>query len=103
MWESRAYGTSPEAILEVRLFQAFDLDAEGRVLAGSDDTGSTQLIEIGDGTMTQLTALPGACSGRYLPGQRAVIVSHDVGGDERHQLSLLRLPRETAAAAAWTS
>jgi dipeptidyl aminopeptidase/acylaminoacyl peptidase len=80
-------------ILDVRLYQAFDLDADGRVLAGSDDTGSTQLIEIEpDGTRTALTALPGACSGRYLPGQRAVIVSHDDGGNELHQLSVLRLP-----------
>jgi dipeptidyl aminopeptidase/acylaminoacyl peptidase len=80
-------------ILDVRLYQAFDLDADGRVLAGSDDTGSTQLIEIEpDGTRTPLTALPGACSGRYLPGQRAVIVSHDEGGNELHQLSVLRLP-----------
>lgn len=86
-------GPHLNAILEVRLFQAFDLDAGGRVLAGSDETGSTQLIEIEpDGTMTPLTALPGACSGRYLPGQRAVIVSHDEGGNERHQLSVLRLP-----------
>jgi dipeptidyl aminopeptidase/acylaminoacyl peptidase len=86
-------GPHLNAILEVRLFQAFDLDAEGRVLAGSDETGSAQLVEISsDGTMTPLTALPGACSGRYLPGQRAVIVSHDEGGNEQHQLSVLRLP-----------
>ncbi len=86
-------GPQLNTLLEVRLFQAFDLDADGRVLAGSDDTGSTQLIEIGpDGTRTALTALAGACSGRYVPGQRAVIVSHDEGGNERHQLSVLRLP-----------
>jgi dipeptidyl aminopeptidase/acylaminoacyl peptidase len=86
-------GPQLNAILEVRLFQAFDLDGAGRVLAGSDETGSTQLVEIEpDGTMTRLTALPGACSGRYLPGQRAVIVSHDEGGNEQHQLSVLRLP-----------
>jgi dipeptidyl aminopeptidase/acylaminoacyl peptidase len=79
-------------ILDVRLFQAFDLDADGRVLAGSDDTGSNQLIEIEPAGTTPLTALPGACTGRYLPGQRAVIVSHDEGGNELHQLSVLRLP-----------
>jgi len=80
-------------ILNIRLYQAFDLDADDRVLAGSDDTGSTQLIEMEpDGTTTPLTALPGACTGRYLPGQRAVIVSHDDGGNELHQLSVLRLP-----------
>jgi dipeptidyl aminopeptidase/acylaminoacyl peptidase len=80
-------------LLDVRLYQAFDLDPAGRVLAGSDDTGSTQLTEIlPDGSSTPLTALPGACSGRYLPGERAVIVSHDEGGNEQHQLSVLRLP-----------
>jgi dipeptidyl aminopeptidase/acylaminoacyl peptidase len=80
-------------ILDVRLYQAFDIDADGRVLAGSDDTGSTQLVEIEPGgTRTPLTALPGACTGRYVPGQRAVIVSHDQGGNELHQLSVLRLP-----------
>jgi dipeptidyl aminopeptidase/acylaminoacyl peptidase len=83
-------------ILDVRLYQAFDIDSDGRVLTGSDDTGSTQLVEIGpEGTRTPLTALPGACTGRYLPGQRAVVVSHDEGGNELHQLSVLRLPRPT--------
>lgn len=87
-------GPNLTPILDVRLYQAYDLDADGRVLAGSDDAGSTQLIEIEPGgTRTPLTALPGACTGRYLPGQRIVIVSHDQGGNELHQLSLLRLPR----------
>jgi dipeptidyl aminopeptidase/acylaminoacyl peptidase len=87
-------------LLNIRLYQAFDIDSAGRVLAGSDDTGSTQLIEIQpDGNVTALTALPAACSGRYLPGQRAVVVSHDDGGNERLQLSMLRLPRPAAEAA----
>src|SRR5215469_25098 len=86
-------GPNLTRILNICLYQAFDLDADDRVLAGSDDAGSTQLIEIQpDGTITPLTALPGACTGRYLPGRRAVIVSHDAGGNERHQLSVLRLP-----------
>jgi WD40-like Beta Propeller Repeat len=87
-------GPNLTPILDLRLYQAYDLDADGRVLAGSDDAGSTQLIEIEpDGTRTPLTALPGACTGRYLPGQRIVIVSRDQGGNELHQLSVLRLPR----------
>jgi dipeptidyl aminopeptidase/acylaminoacyl peptidase len=91
-------GLDLNRLLEIRLFQAFDVDESGRVLAGGDDTGTMQLIEIaGDGSVTTLTALPGACTGRYVPGQRAVIVSHDLDGNERYQLSLLRLPRETAA------
>ncbi|HUZ54023.1 MAG TPA: hypothetical protein VMU94_16045 [Streptosporangiaceae bacterium] len=80
-------------LLDVRQYVAFDLDSSGRVLAGSDDSGSIQLIEIlPDGSVTRLTALPGACTGRYLPRQRAVIVSHDVGGNELHQLSVLPVP-----------
>jgi dipeptidyl aminopeptidase/acylaminoacyl peptidase len=92
-------------LLSLPLYQAYDVDAEGRILAGSDESGSLQLAEIEpDGTMLPLTALPGACTGRYLPGPggpggRAVIVSHDDGGNERHQLSLLRLPLPGGAAA----
>src|ERR1700740_3018689 len=89
-------GMSPdlERLLNVTVYRAFDIDASRRILAGSDESGSTQLVEISpDGTMTALTALPGACTGRYAAGQRAVIISHDDGGNERHQLSLLQLDR----------
>jgi dipeptidyl aminopeptidase/acylaminoacyl peptidase len=90
-------GLDLKRLLDVRLYQAFDADEAGRVLAGSDDTGSIQLIEIGpDGDVTKLTALPGRCTGRYIPGQRLVIVSHDDGGNEREQLSLLSLSDDTA-------
>jgi pimeloyl-ACP methyl ester carboxylesterase len=82
-----------ERLLNVTVYRAFDIDPERRILAGGDESGVTQLIEIAaDGAMTPLTALPGACTGRYAVGERAVIVSHDDGGNERHQLSLLRLP-----------
>ena len=90
-------GLDLKRLLDVRLYQAFDADEAGRVLAGSDDTGSTQLIEIGPGgAVTKLTALPGRCTGRYIPGQRLVIVSHDEGGNEREQLSLLALSGDRA-------
>ena len=80
------------ALLDVRVWTAFDIDDEGRVLAGTDDLGSLQLVEVGtDGTRTPLTDLPTRCSGRYLPGGRTVVVEHDNGGDERAQLSLLDL------------
>ncbi|MGH3630998.1 MAG: prolyl oligopeptidase family serine peptidase, partial [Sciscionella sp.] len=80
------------SLLGLTTWRAFDVDAHGRVLAGSDSSGSMQLVELEpDGTPTALTALPGACSGRYLPEQRAVLVSHDEGGNERWQISLLRL------------
>lgn len=92
---------SIERLLEVSSWRAFDIDAEGNVLAGSDESGSIQLVELtreGDGR--PLTALPGAVHGRYLPGERAAIVQHDTDGDERGQLSLLPLdePREAPAA-----
>lgn len=80
-------------LLEVRTWRAFDVDDDARVLAGYDETGSVQLVELtGPGAQPRpLTALPGACRGRYLPGERAVVVEHDDGGNERAQLSLLRL------------
>src|SRR5581483_3784131 len=82
-------------LLAMTLYRGYDIDAEGRILAGSDASGSLQLAEIQpDGSMTALTALPGSCLGRYVPGlgERAVIVAHDEGGNERQQLSLLKLP-----------
>jgi dipeptidyl aminopeptidase/acylaminoacyl peptidase len=81
-------------LLELPVWRAFDVDDAGRILAGSDASGSMQLVEIApDGATTALTALPGACVGRYLQGTdtRAVVVEHDQGGDERKQLSLLSL------------
>ena len=79
-------------LLDIRVWTAFDIDADGRVLAGTDDLGSLQLVEVApDGTRTPLTDLPSRCSGRYLPGARAVVVEHDQGGDEHMQLSLLDL------------
>ncbi|HKJ10873.1 MAG TPA: hypothetical protein VJ976_00640, partial [Ornithinimicrobium sp.] len=77
-------------LLSVPTWTAFDIDDEGRVLAGHDALGTVQLVEIAaDGTTTALTHLPSKCSGRYLPGRRAVVVQHDTAGDERTQLSLL--------------
>lgn len=85
-------------LLALSSWRAFDVDDHGRVLAGSDESGSIQLVEIADTTTTALTALPGAVSGRYLPGQRSAVVQHDVDGDERGQLSLLHLDSRTAPA-----
>ncbi len=79
-------------LLDARTWRAFDVDDHGRVLAGSDESGSVQLVELDpDGSATPLTALPGPCSGRYLPGERIAVVAHDDGGNERGQLSLLGL------------
>jgi hypothetical protein len=80
-------------LLAISVHRAFDVDSAGRILAGTDESGSMQLVEISPGgAVRALTALPGACSGRYLTGERTVVVSHDDGGNERRQLSLLRLP-----------
>ncbi|MFI8523684.1 S9 family peptidase [Promicromonospora sukumoe] len=85
--------SAPEIIsslLDLTAWAVFDVDTEGRILAGNDESGSMQLVEIApDGTRTQLTALPSRCSGRYVPGTRRVVVQHDDGGDEKMQLSLL--------------
>lgn len=79
-------------LLNLPSWRAFDIDDAGRILAGHDAAGSTQLVELApDGTAMALTALPGPCSGRYLPGRREAVVVHDDGGNERAQLSLLRL------------
>jgi dipeptidyl aminopeptidase/acylaminoacyl peptidase len=80
------------ALLDLRSWVALDLDTQGRVLAGHDELGSMQLVEIAaDGTVTPLTDLASPCSGRYVPGRRQVVVEHDDGGDENYQLSLLDL------------
>ena len=80
-------------LLDVRVWVALDVDEQGRVLAGTDDLGSLQLVEIEpDGSRTALTDLPSRCTGRYLPGRR-VVVQHDNGGDELMQLSVLDLAR----------
>ncbi|MDQ1740617.1 MAG: hypothetical protein QOE53_2269 [Pseudonocardiales bacterium] len=79
-------------LLELRRSTLFDIDSGQRLLVGNDDSGSVQLYEISPaGNWTQLTDLGEPCTGRYLPGERAVVVSADTGGTERAQLSLLRL------------
>jgi dipeptidyl aminopeptidase/acylaminoacyl peptidase len=70
----------------------FDVDDAGRLLIGNDESGSTQLHELApDGHRSVLTGLGGPCWGRYLPGQRALVVSADDGGTERAQLWLRSL------------
>ena len=86
-------------LLSVRTWRAFDVGADGHVLAGDDTSGTVQLVELApDGSRRTLTALEGACSGRYLKGvePRTVVVSHDTDGNERAQLSTLR-PDEVGA------
>ncbi len=93
--------SAPEIIsslLDLTAWAVFDVDPDGRILAGNDESGSMQLVEIApDGVRTQLTALPSRCSGRYIPGTRRVVVQHDNGGDEQIQLSLLDLAPASGA------
>ena len=82
-------------LLELSATTLFDLDEEGNLLVGNDASGTTQLIEISpDGHRRELTALGEPCSGRYVPGERAVIVSVDDGGTERAQLWRLSIGGE---------
>ncbi|MEU4365389.1 alpha/beta fold hydrolase [Promicromonospora sp. NPDC023987] len=100
---SASLTSAPEiinALLDLTAWAVFDVDPEGRILAGNDESGSMQLVEIApDGVRTQLTALPSRCSGRYVPGTRRVLVQHDNGGDEQTQLSLLDLAASDASVA----
>jgi dipeptidyl aminopeptidase/acylaminoacyl peptidase len=85
-------------LLDTRTWTALGVDVEGRVLAGHDDLGSQQLVEIAaDGARTPLTDLASRCTGRYVPGRRAVVVQHDQGGDENYQISLLDLTEPPAS------
>jgi dipeptidyl aminopeptidase/acylaminoacyl peptidase len=79
-------------MFELRSSFLLDVDDAGRLLIGNDDSGSLQLHELApDGARSVLTDLGEPCWGRYLPGQRAVVVSADDGGSERAQLWLRRL------------
>ncbi|MDT7582198.1 MAG: hypothetical protein QOK35_3463, partial [Pseudonocardiales bacterium] len=85
-------------LLELRRSILLDIDSDQRLLVGNDDSGSSQLYEVSpDGGWRQLTDLGEPCTGRYLPGERVVVVSADTGGTERTQLSLLRLDPAGAA------
>lgn len=75
-----------------------DIDDAGRLLIGDDSSGVTQLAEYdADGTRHWLTATAEPCTGRYLPGERTVVVSADDGGTERAQLFLVH-PEEAGGA-----
>ena len=81
-----------ERLLGVSVYRAFDTDHEaGPWPAATRAAPCSSSRSPRTAPRQALTALPGACTGRYVPGERAVIVSHDDGGNERHQLSLLPL------------
>jgi dipeptidyl aminopeptidase/acylaminoacyl peptidase len=77
-------------MFELRSTTLQDIDDAGRLLVANDESGSMQLHELTPGGERQvLTDLGEPCWGRYLPGQRAIVVSADDGGSERAQLWLL--------------
>jgi len=79
-------------MFELRSSTLLDVDEAGRLLIGNDESGSVQLHELApDGRRSVLTDLGEPCRGRYLPGQRTVVVSADDGGSERAQLWLRHL------------
>src|SRR6478609_8601874 len=87
-------------LLELRFSFLLDIDDDGRVLVGNDDSGATQLHELApDGTRTVLTTSTEPCLGRYLPGSRSVVVSTDDGGTERAQLWLVDADHPESASA----
>jgi dipeptidyl aminopeptidase/acylaminoacyl peptidase len=67
-------------------------DAQERVLALSDVSGTAQLYELVSGDLIELTSLPEpVASAHWIPGGRRAVVAIDTGGDERHQLYLIDL------------
>ena len=77
-----------ERLYDLRTWRAFDIDADGRVLAGNDELGSVQLVEIDTGRHPDpLTALPVALlRAATSPAAAGRGRSTTHGGDERMQL-----------------
>ncbi|MDO5699961.1 MAG: hypothetical protein Q4P36_00605 [Bowdeniella nasicola] len=73
-----------------RTFSLLDIDLTGRVLARTHGA-PTQLWELTAGGGRALTSLPTSCTGRFVPGHRAVVIEHDWGRGTTHQISLLNL------------
>jgi dipeptidyl aminopeptidase/acylaminoacyl peptidase len=67
-------------------------DDAGRVLVRSNLTGTMQLYRAprGGGPLEPLTDVADPVDGFYVPGQEQILVQMDTGGNERHQLYLLR-------------
>ncbi len=85
------------SLLETRASALADLDAQERLLVHSDLTGTRQLYElVPSGGLRQLTEIGEpvgpAC---YLPDSRRAAFEADRGGDERHQIYVVELDRDT--------
>ncbi len=84
-------------LLQLHTSHLFDIDSDGRLLVGTDASGCTQLAEIDPDAVagdrapdsTVITDFGEPVTGRYLPGERRVVVSVDDGGTERKQLWLV--------------
>jgi dipeptidyl aminopeptidase/acylaminoacyl peptidase len=86
------------ALLSARSTVLADIDrssaAAQRLLVRSDASGTFQLSELCDGTLTPLTDLPEPVSGgHYVPRTRRAVLEIDAGGNERGQLFELELDR----------
>jgi dipeptidyl aminopeptidase/acylaminoacyl peptidase len=72
--------------------------AQQRLLVRSDASGTFQLLELIDGDLIELTALPEPVSeAEYIPGTRRAVLAIDAGGDERDQLYELDLDAAAAS------
>ena len=81
----------PGELVRLRVSMPADVGEDGRtILVASNLTGTFQLYELSppDSEPRRLTDLDEPVTGRYVPGSRRVLLRHDVGGDERFQLSL---------------
>lgn len=78
-------------LVEARSARALDEDSEGRLLVGTDLTGTFQLHELADGHLRALTDFAEPVSGHYVPQSRMAVVLMDTGGSERRQLYLMDL------------
>ena len=90
------------ALLRTRRTLLADVDLavapRERLLVRTDVSGTVQLQELDAGVARTLTALPEpVASAHYVPGRRQAVLAVDAGGNERHQLYLLELDRDTPA------
>ena len=88
--------TDLQSLLRLPATVLFDRDADGRLLIGCDEPGTTQLYELADGSRRRLTDFAEPVTGRYLPGRRAVVLQQDEGGNERHQIFVLDIADRTS-------
>jgi dipeptidyl aminopeptidase/acylaminoacyl peptidase len=77
-------------LLELRTAAPADIGA-GTLLVRCDLPGTMQLFraQLAGGELEQLTSFPDPVTGHFVPGTDAILLEHDVAGNEHTQLSLL--------------